>query len=68
MLVVTKNSLYEFDPNIFFFRKLKPDRSQWISFIGMKDEPRVGEVLVILQTEEIVLTTSTVVLIKEDEL
>jgi hypothetical protein len=61
MFVKTKNSLYEFDNSVCGFRKIFPTIGPWLPYVGLVEDPMVGERLEIVQDTEKSIITSTVI-------
>jgi len=65
MIVITKNSTYEFDSGQY--RRIKPKMGEWKIYFGFYEEPAVGSPLTILRDKDRRTITSKVLDIQEDD-
>jgi hypothetical protein len=65
MIVITKNSTYEFDDGRY--RRIKPKVGEWKTYFGFYEEPIIGSPLNILRDKDRRTITSKVLDIQEDD-
>jgi len=65
MIVITKNSTYEFDNGQY--RRIKPKMDEWKIYFGFYEEPVVGSSLTILRDGDRRTITSKILHIQEDD-